>query len=40
VSIAQQYACDTGALARANELEAPRYAIRAGQRLKLEGCAN
>lgn len=40
VSIARQYACDTGALARANSLQAPRYTIRPGQRLKLEGCAN
>ncbi|GAA4864086.1 transglycosylase SLT domain-containing protein [Luteimonas vadosa] len=40
VSIARQYACDAGALARANGLEGPRYAIRSGQRLRLEGCAN
>ncbi len=40
VSIARQYQCDAGALAKANALEAPRYAIRPGQRLKLEGCAN
>ncbi len=38
VSIAQQYACDAGVLARANDLQAPRYAIRSGQRLTLEGC--
>jgi membrane-bound lytic murein transglycosylase D len=40
VSIARRYQCDTGKLARANGLDAPRYAIRQGQRLKLEGCAN
>ena len=39
VAIASRYQCDTGALARANGLEAPRYALRQGQRLKLEGCA-
>ncbi|HVI59194.1 MAG TPA: transglycosylase SLT domain-containing protein [Luteimonas sp.] len=38
VSIAQRYSCDTKTLARANGLKAPRYAIRQGQRLKLEGC--
>lgn len=39
VSIAQRYSCDTKSLAQANEIKAPRYAIRPGQRLKLEGCA-
>ncbi|MBA2238689.1 MAG: transglycosylase SLT domain-containing protein [Lysobacter sp.] len=39
VSIARQYACDAGVLARANGLDAPRYAVRSGQRLTLEGCA-
>ena len=38
VSIAQKYQCDTGVLARTNDLKAPRYALRAEQRLKLEGC--
>ncbi|MDQ3057489.1 MAG: transglycosylase SLT domain-containing protein [Pseudomonadota bacterium] len=38
VSIAQKYQCDIGALAKANNLKAPRYALRAEQRLKLEGC--
>lgn len=38
VSISRRYACDTKLLARANGLKAPRYAIRQGQRLKLEGC--
>jgi membrane-bound lytic murein transglycosylase D len=40
VSIAQRYQCDTKSLAKANGLKAPRYALRAGQRLKLEGCRN
>lgn len=38
VSISQRYSCDTKTLAKANGLKAPRYAIRQGQRLKLEGC--
>ncbi|MBC8086863.1 MAG: LysM peptidoglycan-binding domain-containing protein, partial [Phycisphaerae bacterium] len=39
VSIAQKYQCDSSVLAKANDLKAPRYALRAEQRLKLEGCA-
>jgi len=38
VSISSRYACDTKVLAKANGLKPPRYAIRQGQRLKLEGC--
>ncbi|MEJ7745802.1 MAG: transglycosylase SLT domain-containing protein [Luteimonas sp.] len=38
VSIAQKYQCDTGELAKANDLKGPRYALRSEQRLKLEGC--
>ena len=37
-SIAQKFQCDTGDLAKANAIKPPRYAIRPGQRLKLEGC--
>jgi membrane-bound lytic murein transglycosylase D len=37
-SIAQKFECDTGDLARANAIRGPRYAIRPGQRLNLEGC--
>ena len=37
-SIAQKFQCDTGQLARRNGLKAPRYAIRPGQKLKLDGC--
>lgn len=37
-SIAQKFQCDTGQLARANDIAGPRYAIRPGQRLRLEGC--
>ncbi len=37
-SIAKKFQCSTGALAKANRIKAPRYAIRPGQRLKLEGC--
>jgi membrane-bound lytic murein transglycosylase D len=37
-SIARKFQCSTGDLAKANKIKAPRYAIRPGQRLKLEGC--
>ena len=38
--IAQRYGCSIQALARANNLRAPHYALRTGQRLSLETCAN
>ena len=38
-AIARRYQCDTRKLIEANGLDAPRYAIRPGQTLKLEGCA-
>jgi membrane-bound lytic murein transglycosylase D len=38
VSISRRYSCDTKVLAKANDLKAPRYAIRQGQKLELEGC--
>ena len=37
-SIAEKFQCDTGDLADANGIKGPRYSIRPGQRLKLEGC--
>ncbi|NUO75883.1 MAG: transglycosylase SLT domain-containing protein [Lysobacter sp.] len=37
-SIAQKFQCDTGQLAKRNGLKAPRYAIRPGQVLKVDGC--
>ena len=37
-SIAQKFQCDTGELAKANDIKPPRYGIRPGQRLRLEGC--
>lgn len=37
-SIAGKFQCDTGELARANDIVGPRYAIRPGQTLQLEGC--
>jgi len=40
IAIARNYQCDTGRLAKANGIAGPRYAIRPGQRLKLEGCRN
>ncbi len=37
-SIARKFQCATTELARANRIKAPRYAVRTGQRLRLEGC--
>ncbi len=37
-SIAQKFSCDMTLLAKANNITAPRFAIRPGQRLQLEGC--
>jgi membrane-bound lytic murein transglycosylase D len=37
-AIARRHGCNLATLARANGLRAPRYALRAGQRLRLEGC--
>ena len=36
--IANRFQCELPALARANGLRAPGYAIKPGQSLKLEGC--
>ncbi len=38
LSISRRYTCEVDDLAKANKLKAPRYNIRPGQRLKLEGC--
>ncbi len=38
-SIAQRLQCDVSVLAKANAITAPRFAIRPGQSLKLDGCA-
>jgi len=38
--IAQRYGCSLQALARANNLRAPGYSLRAGQRLSLEPCGS
>ncbi|WP_457020035.1 MULTISPECIES: transglycosylase SLT domain-containing protein [unclassified Luteimonas] len=38
VAIAQRYSCDTKSLAAANGIKPPRYLVRQGQQLKLEGC--
>ena len=40
VGIARQYGCEARELARANRLKAPAYAIRVGQRLRIEGCGS
>ncbi|HWS77901.1 MAG TPA: LysM peptidoglycan-binding domain-containing protein, partial [Thermomonas sp.] len=37
-SIARKFDCDLGDFAKANKLKAPKYAIRPGQSLKLDGC--
>ena len=37
-SIARKFDCDLGDFAKANKLKAPKYAIKPGQSLKLEGC--
>ena len=37
-AIARKYSCDLPQLARANGLRAPAYALKQGQKLKLEGC--
>ncbi|GAB3385755.1 transglycosylase SLT domain-containing protein [Lysobacter fragariae] len=39
-AIAQKFECDMGVLAKANKIKGPRFAIRPGQKLKLEGCGN
>ncbi len=38
VAVARRYGCQVRELAQANRLKAPQYAIRVGQRLRLEGC--
>jgi membrane-bound lytic murein transglycosylase D len=38
-AISRKFSCDTRELAQANRIKAPRYAIKPGQVLKLEGCA-
>ena len=39
VSIARKYSCDLRDLAKANSIKGPRYTVRPGQRLTLQGCA-
>ena len=39
VSIARRFGCGTKDLAKTNGIEPPRYQIRPGQRLKLDGCS-
>jgi membrane-bound lytic murein transglycosylase D len=36
--VAQRYQCDMRVLAKANGIKPPRYMVRPGQKLKLEGC--
>ena len=40
MSIARRYDCELAELAKANKLKAPRYAVRLGQQLKLQGCGD
>ena len=37
-TVAQKFQCDMQVLAGVNNLDGPRYSIRPGQRLRLEGC--
>ena len=39
MSISRKYDCQIGELAKANALKAPRYTVRPGQRIKLQGCS-
>jgi len=38
-AIARQHRCNLRRLAAANNIRAPRYFLRVGQSLRLEGCA-
>lgn len=38
MSIARRYDCRIGELAKANAIKAPRYTVKPGQRIKLQGC--
>jgi membrane-bound lytic murein transglycosylase D len=38
MSISRKYDCRIGELAKANGLKAPRYTVKPGQRIRLEGC--
>jgi membrane-bound lytic murein transglycosylase D len=38
VSIARKYSCDVGDLAKANGIKGPRYSVKLGQRIRLQGC--
>lgn len=38
MSISRKYDCRIGELAKANGLKAPRYTVKPGQRIKLQGC--
>ncbi|MDQ3510516.1 MAG: transglycosylase SLT domain-containing protein [Pseudomonadota bacterium] len=40
LSISENFGCDTTRLAQANGIAGPGYALRQGQKLKLEGCRN
>ena len=40
MSIARKHDCQIGTLAKANALKAPRYTVKPGQRIKLQGCAS
>ena len=37
-TIARRYKCDLGDLAKANKLKAPKYAVKPGQSISLQGC--
>jgi membrane-bound lytic murein transglycosylase D len=39
-SIARKYSCETSELAKANGIKGPRYSVKLGQRIKLQGCGD
>lgn len=40
MSIARKYDCQIGELAKANSLKAPRYTVKPGQQIRLQGCGS
>ncbi|MGO4780487.1 LysM peptidoglycan-binding domain-containing protein, partial [Lysobacter sp. 2RAB21] len=38
--VARKFSCDTKQLGKANGIKAPRYVVKPGQRIKLNGCGD